>query len=552
MAQVRFGKLLATALGAVVVTLALPRGFPGTAPARATEPLVMLAQPGPWSAVSNLIGFRGRLWFANSVLFVNHNSADLYSYDPARGDVRYEAHLFSQDVGEPAVSAGLLYWPFEDSRASTGRGEFMVTDGERWSWHMLPEAQVFHVHAMTAHRSRLVAATSAWRGGFQRSDDAGARWDVFYDHPSPPGRVSRFTGFATLDGALFAAMTAWGEDGVKLFRITDDGATPVSAWPEGRAVTGMAAHRGWLYAVNNTDSEFALLRTDGGHTQPIPSPGDERVRALASDGARLWAITLRSAGGALWSSADGFAWTLAQAFAGAEPADVAIFGGAVYVGTIGPERRGALWGPPPPATTIEAVEADGGASVLPSPWRPDGTSFARALEVMDTAFGATEAHSRQGETIRAAIRRLAREGSADVGRAFAVRLATPAPEKTVSLFGGALVETAAALERWYLLWGLAYNGHGRVPVELLNTPWAHEPNRAEKFFEPAPLAMWAAARLGQNDTETIDALVRGLGRDGEPDWLDGDRIGALTALTGMRFGYDVRAWRAWWQSHRAR
>ncbi len=547
MAQLRFGKPLRAALGAVFVTVALSGALAGAAAAPAAEPLAMLAQPGPWSAVSNMIGFRGRLWFANSVLFVNHNSADLYSYDPVTGGVRYEAHLFSQDVGEPAVSAGLLYWPFEDSRASTGRGEFMVTDGERWSWHVLPEAQAFHVHAMTAHRSRLVAATSAWRAGLQRSDDGGARWQVIYDHPSPPGRVSRLTSFANLDGALFAAMTAWREDGAKLFRITDDGATPVPAWPEGRALTGMAAHGGWLYAVNNTDSEFVLLRTDGTRTQPIPSPRGERVRALASDGALLWAITIRPAGGALWSSGDGFAWTLAQAFAGAEAADVAVYGGAVYVGTIGPQGRGALWGPPPPAP----VEADGATAVLPSPWRPGGTSFARALEVMDAAFGGRDAHARHAEPIRAAVRRLAREGTADMGRAFEARLRTPAPEKSVSLFGGALVETAASLERWYLLWGLAYNGHGRVPVGLLSAPWAHEANRAEKYFEPAPLAMWAAARLGQDDAETIDALVRGLGRDGEPDWLDGDRIGALTALTGERFGYDVWAWRSWWQARRA-
>ena len=28
--------------------------------------------------------------------FRNHNSADLYSYDPVSGDTRYERHLFSQ------------------------------------------------------------------------------------------------------------------------------------------------------------------------------------------------------------------------------------------------------------------------------------------------------------------------------------------------------------------------------------------------------------------------------------------------------------------------
>ena len=79
MAQLRFGKPLRAALGAVFVTVALSGALAGAAAAPAAEPLAMLAQPGPWSAISNMIGFRGRLWFANSVLFVNHNSADLYS-----------------------------------------------------------------------------------------------------------------------------------------------------------------------------------------------------------------------------------------------------------------------------------------------------------------------------------------------------------------------------------------------------------------------------------------------------------------------------------------
>ena len=375
----------------------------------------------------------------------------------------------------------------------------MVTDGERWSWHVLPEAQAFHVHAMTAHRSRLVAATSAWRAGLQRSDDGGGRWRVIYDHPSPPGRVSRLTSFANLDGALFAAMTAWREDGAKLFRIIDDGATGpgVARGPRGHGNGGAST-----VALRRQQHRFGIRVA--AHRRHAPSRAPSR---------RTWPL----------------------------------YGGAVYVGTIGPQGQGALWGPPPPAP----VEADGGRAVLPSPWRPGGTSFARALEVMDAAFGGRDAHARHAEPIRAAVRRLAREGMADMGRAFEARLGTPAPEKSVSLFGGAFVETAAALERWYLLWGLAYNGHGRVPVGLLSAPWAHQANRAEKYFEPAPLAMWAAARLGQDDAETIDALVRGLGRDGEPDWLDGDRIGALTALTGERFGYDVWAWRSWWQARRA-
>ena len=58
--------------------------------------------------------------------------------------------------------------------------------------------------------------------------------------------------------------------------------------------------------------------------------------------------------------------------------------------------------------------------------------------------------------------------------------------------------------------------------------------------------MWAAARLGQSAEATLDALLSMLGRPDDPQWLDGDRIGALTALTGQRLGYDFAAWRDWW------
>jgi hypothetical protein len=32
----------------------------------------------------------------------------------------------------------------------------------------------------------------------------------------------------------------------------------------------------------------------------------------------------------------------------------------------------------------------------------------------------------------------------------------------------------------------------------------------------------------------------------DPDWLTGDVIGALSALSGQSFGWDVEAWKAWW------
>mgnify|MGYP002278693333 CR=1 FL=1 len=165
------------------------------------ERLVPLADGFRWPHVSSLISYDGRLWFANSRKYVNHNSADIWSYDVRTGDARYERHLFSQDAGDPAVHGGLLYWPFEDSRFSPGRGEFMVTDGRAWRWIMLPEGRAFHLHAMASGRDVLYAAPSAWTAKLQSSDDGGAHWRMLYEHPTPDGRVSRITALAAFDGA---------------------------------------------------------------------------------------------------------------------------------------------------------------------------------------------------------------------------------------------------------------------------------------------------------------------------------------------------------------
>jgi hypothetical protein len=66
-----------------------------SAPTGNMPALKILAKTGPWPALSGLIGFRGRLWFANSVRYPDHNSADLYSLGLASGNVRFERHLFS-------------------------------------------------------------------------------------------------------------------------------------------------------------------------------------------------------------------------------------------------------------------------------------------------------------------------------------------------------------------------------------------------------------------------------------------------------------------------
>jgi hypothetical protein len=134
------------------------------------------------------------------------------------------------------------------------------------------------------------------------------------------------------------------------------------------------------------------------------------------------------------------------------------------------------------------------------------------------------------------------------GAVFDFAFEAEGPDLTIPLIGGATSARATTLARWTLLWGMAAAGRGRVPPALLSQPLTSPSNRAEKYFDLAPAAMFAAARIGQRDRPTIDALVTRLDRDGDPDWLKGDVVGALTVLTGQRFGYDADAWRTWWRT----
>lgn len=129
--------------------------------ARSDDNLVPLARPGPWSGVSELIGYAGRIWFVNSVKFLDHNSADVYSYDPvswrrkqrighrkAMVDIPGGAFLMGSDDGEPAERPihRVVLSAFSIDRFETTNAEFgafvsatgYVTDSERsgvgWDW----------------------------------------------------------------------------------------------------------------------------------------------------------------------------------------------------------------------------------------------------------------------------------------------------------------------------------------------------------------------------------------------------------------------------------
>ena len=526
-------------LGAIVLLAGL-----GTAGGASAKDLVPLVRGLPWPHVSQLIGYDGRMWFANSRKFVNHNSADLYSFDPATGTSRYERHLFSQDVGDPAIVGGLLYWPFEDSRWSPGRGEFAITDGERWRWGLLAEGTAFHIHAMTGHAGSVYAAPSAWKAHLQRSSDGGTTWGTAYVHPAPQNRINRLVALASFGGALWAGLTAWHDPGSpKLLRLTDDGMKRLADWPAGASVPRLVTFGDWLYGRNVTQGSASVWRTDGRRVQRIGALDGVRITDLAAGTEAIWAISADGTGpgGALWRSTDGLDWRMYQAFANARPIAVGVHADKVYVGARG-QDGGMLFGPKdrtkPVARHAKAALPRG----RPRPTEPLATS----LERLDRVLSEPDQYRR----LRAAALPIALHDGLRAGRALQDRLARPMPAGNAPMLGGSLSVPAEKMARWYLLWAMAHDGHGRVPPEWLSLPWTQSANRAEKYVGLPPGAATAAAELGQTDTETLAALIDRLDRKGDPLWLRGDFIGALTTLTNQHYGYDVAAWQDWWRSNR--
>jgi len=474
-----------------------------------TSPLVKLIDELPWPGVSALIPYRGKLWFANSVKFVNHNSADLYSFDPRSGKTRYEKHLFSQDAGHPLVAKGLLYWPFEDSRFSPGHGEFMVTNGKDWNWHLIPKGRAFHTQVMQAQSNRVYAGISAWVGKIVVSDDGGTSWREFFTYPKAP----------------------------KLLMQKGGDMVPVPGWPAGAAVDEIVIHKGWVYAANDGPTESVLWRTDGETVERVGGPSGV-VNALASDGKTVWAITARKGAGALWRSPDGLRWEEVQKFDKARPLDIAVMGGQPYVGLLS-DKGGELWGP----SKRLSASVDQHRPSLPLKLKRPPAEMTKALKNLGDVLGDVSRY----QSLRFAMGPLSAARTPEISDALNKRLKGPFPEGSARMFGRRQI-LAAKMAQWYLLWGIAHNGRGNVPLHYLRDRWTSKANRAEKYIEPVLAAIWAVRELGQKDEVTLAALIARLDFKDDPKWVTGDVIGALTDLTGKRFGYDRNAWRLWWQS----
>ena len=526
---------VAVCIGLVAVVAATNRADAAQEPG---HELAIVARVGPWPIASKLIGYRGRLWFVNSVLGRNHNSADVYSYDPASRGIRYERHLFSQDSGDPITKFGLLYWPSEDSRWSVGRGDFLVTNGEHWAAGTVPTAQIFHIHAMTSLGTRLIAATSAWRGGIQVSDDRGATWREIYDHPTPTRQVSRIVTLASTTERSYGYLLH--RDNRRLISISGDVVAEVPGWPQNRLILGMAGKGKWLYALVRESAGIAIWRTDGVVSHSVAAPRanwDAQDLVVSND--KLWVLTESAQGGAVWMSDDGGGWQQVAWLRGGSPYDLEVVDGAPFVG--GTDGTHALiWG----------LTAAGESGPLPA--------IASLPVLLPPTSGAPEPAKRFAEALlriesggdRGVLSGLAYElaRARPPAETYRALLALKMPAQAISLIGGNVKVPAATLGRWLILWSMSLARTGPVALEWIATPWSAPTNRSEKYFEAAPGAMWAAAATSQKDRGTLAALVRVLEQDQAPLWLKGDAVGALTALTSQRFGYDVAAWRRWLNS----
>ncbi len=514
------------------------------------EVMPRLAEVGPWPVVSRLVGYGDRLWLANSVKGRNHNSADVYSFDPLRGELRYERHLFSQDAGRPLVANGLLYWPFEDGRVSLGWGDFMVTDGERWRLGTVPSAEIFHVHAMAQVGGRLVAATSAWRAGLQVSTDGDRSWQALYDHPMPERRVSRITELIEVNGRALAYLTS--RDQQRVLVLDGDTVAELAGWPKEAPLLGWARRGSWVYGLVEAEDGTAVWRSDGMAVEQVaPARNGWRPRALAAGEGALWAVTSEGAGGFVWRSGDGRTWERFRAIQGGRPSDLVLHDGWLYVGGAGDDGSGALWGERLGPTLARASAAP--AQLNDAPRHSDEAGPRALADRLGRALAEPESFRDYGEALRDLVLDFARQTPAPETWAPLLDRATdnqwPAVSQSHYSDGSAI--GAEMLGRWILLWGMSLAGTGVVPVDWLNEAWTAPANRAEKYYATAPAAIWTAGEIGQDDAATIDALVARLDRQDDPLWLTGDVVGALAALTGQRFAYARAAWRNWWEKARA-
>ncbi len=503
--------------------------------------LPILAKVGPWPVASYPIRFRGRLWFVNSVKGIDHNSGDVYSLGPNERQARHERHLWSQDAGAPTIHQGQLYWPSEDSRLFGDWGEFQITNGKGWRTGAIPFGGIFHIHAMAAKGQRLYAATSAWQGGVYVSNDRGRTWRNLYLHPRSETGFSRIVTLLPTNRGVVGLIRDRGVDGVIV--VDADGTSRrLTDWPTNGTQEPLSHFQGKLHALVQGDDGLELWRENDGAARRVHRfRSGQRLFSLRSYQDALWALSNRPSGGTVWRSADGRNWRPVARFAGGQGRNLLVGKDLLIVTGGGLHGHGIVWG------RFLSVDTKDPALPLPdltNPLSDNAPDWSDEAEILAAHLRDPSAYDRVGRSLRDHIFPLAR--SRPPIDFFPRLLNCPRPDGRLNPFRDVIVPDKGSIGAFWLLWGMGMAQTGRVPPDMIRTPWSVPANSAEKYFEPQPMAMWAAAELGQVDRDTLDALMaRALNTD-DPLRLRMDAIGALTALTGLRHGADFAAWQRWW------
>ena len=531
-----------------VVRIALALLLSASAVAAKADELAVLARIGPWPVADQLIAYQGKVWFSTSVKGVDHNSADIWSFDPASRTTRFERYLFSQDAGHPVVHEGLLFWPQEDMRIGLGTGVVSVTDGVDWRDLFIPVGDhMMHTHASAEWRGELVVAMAGWNAALAATEDAGESWRVLANDPPATGSFHRYNDLAVLGDRLF--VRHWSRTGPDLKEYRDGQLIPVPGWPQNRDFSKLVQYGSALYGiVHANDGPSQLWRITDNRAEQVhpPIPGVD-MQLLANDGEALWIVGRSADGGQLWKSTDGEQFAQVATFRGGSAQSVvARAPGEVYVGGEGLDGQAILWGPLSGAAPI----VNEPASVPLSDQRSDpafDVDANRALLL--THLKDMRSYERHGRPLRAAIASVLAKKPPQGFFASLLDAAMPADE--IEVFGGQFKVAARDIAHWYLIAAIARNRGRSVSPELLSQPWLQRSNRPQKWFDPLLIALHAVQLSGQNDRATMDALVSRLGRQGDPDWLSSQVTGTLAAVSGEHFAYDHEAWRNWWASARA-
>ncbi len=531
-------KFLSSVLVATMALAGANWAIPGS-PAFAVENLQPIVSGLPWPSATRLIAFRGDLWFVNSVKGRNHNSADIYSVDFQTQSLRYRHHLFSQDAGHPITHDGLLYWPMEDDRFSLGWGTVAVTDGERWHHLQIPGSSIFHTHALAVSGGKIVAANSGWDAILNTSTDMGKSWQEVYRHPTPNGRVSRMTSLVHLNGALLARLRE--RTGISLVHFDGQISRPVQGWPIAQHTSTLAATATHVFAgIQDNNGKWELWSTDGVSSKQVSTPFEgQPIADVLYVGTTLWVLTrTSSSSGRVWSKKPGRTFEQIAAVDGGFPRDLEVGGRCIFVGGDGQDGSGMVWGEPDCDNTGGTSRS---TSIDPKIANQDGTEFwSEAAQEIRAVLASPERYRAQENNLRDVVYKFATQHPPE--RFFGNLTSEPLPHQEISMIGGRVRIPSHTYARWVMLWGMGLAKENSVPLEILTLPWSTPTNRAEKYFDNLPAALWAIRNANQNNRKTLSALVRRLSRFDDPQWLRHQVCATLSALTKLPFTTDVDVW----------